>query len=112
MFQITQAVQASGEFLEACGQGIIRCVPKLARATAANKLRPIVLQQVKKKWFVPVLPLQIEDVLLQITPTQQVRCFKRQHMQEHTIQHIWNVRGEWTTEESMILLIVGYRNTF
>ena len=38
----------------------------------------------------------------------QVGCFKHQHM----IQHIWSVQGEWSTEDTMAILLVECNNAF
>ena len=56
------------------------------------------------------LLIQVEDILRQITPPppQQVGCIKHRQMQHH----IWGVRGEWDTAESMMLLTIDYRNAF
>ena len=51
------------------------------------------------------LLIHVEDSLRQIT---QVGCIQHRQMQHH----IWGVRGEWGTTESMMLLTIDYRNVF
>ena len=109
MLEILRQAQEDGRFPEAWNKGLIRCIPKIAGASTVEKLRPIALQQLKKKWFVTALLIQVEDILRQITPPpQQVGCIKHRQMQHH----IWGVRGEWDTAESMMFLTIDYRNAF
>ena len=48
MLEILRHAQENGLFPEARNKGIIRCIPKTARASTVEKLRPIVLQQLKR----------------------------------------------------------------
>ena len=109
MLEILRHAQEDGLFPEAWNKGIIKCIPKTAGAATVEKLRPIALQQLKKKWFMTALLIQVEDIPRQIPPPpppQQVGCIKHPQMQHH----IWGVRGEWDTTESMMLLTIDYRN--
>ena len=67
-------------FPKAWNRGLIRGIPKTAGACSVEKLRPIALQQLKKKRFLTVLLIQVEDILCQITPPQQVGCIKHRQM--------------------------------
>ena len=98
MLEILRHTQEDGNFLEAWNKGRIRCIPETAGASTIEKWRPIALQQLKKKWFMRALLIQVEDILCQMTPPQQVGCIKHQQMQHH----IWGVRGECVTLESMM----------
>ena len=69
---------------------------------------PIALQHLKKKWFMTILFIQVEDILRQITPPQQVGCIKGIQIQHH----IWGVRGEWVNADDTMLLTIDYRNAF
>ena len=69
------------------------------------RLRPIAVQHVKKKWFMTVLLLQIEQPLMQIAPPQQIGCFKGRLM----VYHIWGVRSEWESARTMALLSIDYQ---
>ena len=62
----------------------------------------------KKKWLMTVLLMQIEQLLMQIVPPQQIACFKGRQM----INDIWGVRSEWETANAMALLSIDYQNAF
>ena len=79
---LTQA-QADGSFPAARNRGLIRYIPKTASACSGEKLRPIAKQQLKKKWFMTILLIQVEDILRQITLPQQVGCIKHRQMAGH-----------------------------
>ena len=68
MLEILRQAQEDGLFPEDWNKGIIRCIPKTAGAATVEKLRPIALQQLKKKWFMTALLIQVEDILRQISP--------------------------------------------
>ena len=68
MLEILQQAQEDGHFPEAWNKGPISCIPKIAGASTVEKLRPIALQQLKKKWFMRALLIQVEDILRQIIP--------------------------------------------
>ena len=68
MIEILRHAREDGNFTEAWNKGLIKCIPKTARASTVEKLHPIALQQLKKKWFMTALLMQVEDILRQITP--------------------------------------------
>ena len=47
--------------------GLINCIPKASRLAAVSKLHPIALQDVKKKWIMNIVSLQIEQIFQQLT---------------------------------------------
>ena len=55
-----------------------------------------------------VLLIEVEDILRQITPPQQVGCTEHKQMQHH----IWGVWGEWVTANDTMLLTIDDRNAF
>ena len=111
MLEIVQHAQEDANLPEAWNKGLIRCIPKTARASTVEKLRFIAVHQLKKNWFMTTLLIQVEHIPRQIAPPppqQQVGCIKHRQMQHH----IWGVRRERDTAESMMLLTIDYRNTF
>ena len=68
MLEILQHAQEDGNFPEAWNKGLIWCIPKTAGACTFEKLRPIALQQLKKKWSMTALVIKVEDILREITP--------------------------------------------
>ena len=68
MLEILRHAQEDGLFPEAWNKSIIRCIPKTGGAATVEKLHPIALQQLKKKWFMTALLIQVEDILRQTTP--------------------------------------------
>ena len=63
MLEILQHAQEDGNFPEAWNKGLIKCIPKTAAASTVENLRPIALQQLKKKWFMIALLIKVEDIL-------------------------------------------------
>ena len=55
-------------------------IPKAAGLASIDKLRPIALQNVKKKWLMTLVAMQIEQIIQQLSHKQQVGCIKGRHM--------------------------------
>jgi hypothetical protein len=56
--------------------GLINGIPKTAGPAAVDKLRPIALQDIKKKCFMTIIMCMLDNVITHITHPQQVGCKK------------------------------------
>ena len=83
MHDLVQVAFEEGELSSGWELGLINCNPKTAGPAAVDKLRPIALQDIKKKWFVTVWLCMVEKVITQITHPQQVGCLKGGEMIRH-----------------------------
>ena len=88
--------------------GLINCNRKALGLAAVSKLRPIALQDVKKKWIMNIVSLQIEQIFQQLTHKQQVGCVKGRQM----IHHILGVKGGFETLDKGVLVSFDFANAF
>ena len=51
-------------------------IPKAADLAFTGKLRPIALQNVKKKWMMTIIAKQVGQVIQQLSHEQQVGCMR------------------------------------
>ena len=73
-----------------------------------SKLRPIALQEVKKKWLMMILCIQIEQIFQQLTHSRQVGCVKGRQM----INHIWGVRSRFELLQRCLMVSFDFSNAF
>jgi hypothetical protein len=93
MHDLVQEAFREGKLPNGWELGLINCIPKTAGPAAIDKLRPIALQDIKKKWFMTIVMCMVEDVITHMTHPQQVGCIKGRKM----IRHIWGAKGVMTT---------------
>ena len=62
----------------------------------------------KKKWFMTILCLQVEQIFQRLTHKRQVGCVKGRSMQ----QHIWSVVSSFQTHSQGALVSFDFSNAF
>ena len=80
----------------------MKCIPKLAQATQAWDMRPIVLQNTVMKWLSTVVLVQLRDVFARIIPTSQKGFMRGRHMLEHGV----TARMEWESRPEQVMVAV------
>ena len=65
MFEIAQDSFSQGSLPPLWDLGLINCIPKAAGLMMVSKLRPIALQDIKKKWLMNIVCLQVEQIFQQ-----------------------------------------------
>ena len=108
MFQLCDIAFNSGSLPEGWETGLINMIPKAAGLASIDKLRPIALQNVKKKWLMTIVAMQIEQIIQQLSHKQQAGCIKGRHM----IQHIWGVKGGFESLDKGLLVSFDFSNAF
>ena len=108
MFQLCDTAFNSGSLPEGWETGLINIIPKAAGLASIDKLRPNALQNVKKKWLMTIVAMQIEQIIQQLSHKQQVGCIKGRHM----IQHIWGVKGGFESLDKGLLVSFDFSNAF
>ena len=108
MFQLCDTAFNSGSLPAGWETGLINMIPKAAGLASIDKLRPIALQNVKKKWLMTIVAMQIEQIIQQLSHKQQVGCIKGRHM----IQHIWGVKRGFESLDKGLLVSFDFSNAF
>ena len=85
---------------------LIDSIRKSTGTPSVGRLRPIALQDVKKKWIMNIVCLMVEQIFQQLTHRRQVGCVKGRHM----INHIWAVRSGWEGMRSGVLVSFDFSN--
>ena len=108
MLQVAKHCFRTSTFFDNWGVGIINSIPKVAGTCMITKLRPIALQEVKKKWLKTILCIQVEQIFRQLTHSRQVGCVKGRQM----INHIWGVRSTFELADRCLLVSFDFSNAF
>ena len=108
MHDLVQEAFREGKLPNGWELGLINCIPKTAGPAAIDKLRPIALQDIKKKWFMTIIMCMVEDVITHRTHPQQMGCIKGRKM----IRHIWGAKGGYDNMSSGIMISFDYSNAF
>ena len=108
MHEIAQSSLSNGHLPPGWEMGLINCIPKSVGLATVSKVRPIALQDVKKKWIMNVVSLQIEQHFQQLMHKQQVGCVKGRHM----IHHIRGVKGVFDSLDKAVLVSFDFSNAF
>ena len=91
MFEVASECFESGSIFPDWAIELINSILKSTGTPSVGRLRPIALQDVKKKWIMNIVCLMVEQIFQQLTHRRQVGCVKGRHM----INHIWAVRSGW-----------------
>ena len=67
MMELARGAFESGSLPEGWEIGLTSCIPKSAGAATINRVRPMALQNVKKKLLMNILCVQVEQLLQQLT---------------------------------------------
>ena len=108
MLQVAKHCFHIGIFYDDWGMGIINSIPKVAGTCMITKLRPITLQEVKKKWLMTILCIQVEQMFQQLTHSRQVGCVKGRQM----INHIWGVWSTFEPVDRCVMVSFDFSNAF
>ena len=108
MFEVASKCFESGSIFPDWAVGLINSIPKSTGTPSVGRLRPIALQDVKKKWIMNIICLMVEQIFQQLTHRRQVGCVKGRHM----INHIWAVRSRWEGMRSGVLVSFDFSNAF
>ena len=73
---------------------LVRPIPKTAGAIGVQDQRPIALQQVKTKWLMTVILVQVEDALALLVPQEQKAYVRGRRMEDHLV----SVASTWGAE--------------
>ena len=106
MLQLCDAAFNSGSLPEGWETGLINMIPKAAGLASSDKLRPIALQNVSKKWLMTIVAIRIEQIIQQLSHKQQVGCIKGCHM----IQHISGVKHGFESLDKGLLVSFDFIN--
>ena len=106
--KLSSSAFTSGALPEGWELGLINCIPKSAGAAAITRLHPLALQNVKKKWVVNILCIQVEQNFQQLTHRKQVGCIKGRQM----MHHIWGLRSQYESMSRGALVTFDFSNAF
>ena len=108
MTEIAHTSFARGHLPSGWELGRINCIPKASGLAFVSRLRPIALQDTKKKWSLNVVTLQIEQTFRRLTHKQQVGCVKGRQM----IHHIWGGQKGFHSLDKCVLVNFDFSNAF
>ena len=108
MFEVASECFESGSIFPDWAVGLINSIPKSTGTPSVGRLRPIALQDVKKKWIMNIVCLMVEQIFQRLTHRRQVGCVKGRHM----INHIWAARSGWEGMRSGVLVSFDFSNAF
>ena len=97
-----------GKMPETWTSGVVTMIPKTKAMQTPDSLRPIPLQTTRQKWLTNILLIQLEDVLLRCTPSQQTGFLRHRSI----LQHVYGSRALWDGLSEGAALSVDFRNAF
>ena len=76
MLDIFHQAVAAGRIDDSWVVALLNPIPKVPGVVAIIELRPLVLQNRCSKWFTAIVGLQLQYLIIALTPLQQKGCVK------------------------------------